>query len=69
MVGTIKTVKFLICLSTKDGVYRRCCKLVSILVQFPLGEVGCGGIDWIDLAEDRDHWRPLVNTLMNLQVP
>jgi hypothetical protein len=28
-----------------------------------------GGVDWIDLAQDRDHWRALGNTVMNLQVP
>jgi hypothetical protein len=27
------------------------------------------GMDWIDLAEDRDQWRALVNTVMNLRVP
>jgi hypothetical protein len=27
------------------------------------------GVDWVDLAQDRDHWRALVNTVMNLQVP
>jgi hypothetical protein len=32
-------------------------------------EVGWGGMDWIDLAQDRDQWRSLVNTVMNLQVP
>jgi hypothetical protein len=32
-------------------------------------EVGWGGIDWIDLAQDRDRWRTLVNTVMNLRVP
>jgi hypothetical protein len=32
-------------------------------------EIGCGGIDWIDLAQDRDQWRTLVNTVMNLRVP
>jgi hypothetical protein len=32
-------------------------------------EMGCGGMDWIDLAEDRDRWQALVNVAMNLQVP
>jgi hypothetical protein len=31
-----------------------------------LREIGWGGMDWIDLAQDRDQWRALVNTLMNL---
>jgi hypothetical protein len=33
-----------------------------------LREIEWGGMDWIDLAEDRDQWRALVNTVMNLQV-
>jgi hypothetical protein len=28
-----------------------------------------GGVDWIDLAQDKDRWRALVNTVMNLRVP
>jgi hypothetical protein len=32
-------------------------------------EIGWDGMDWIDLAQDRDQWRALVNTMMNLRVP
>jgi hypothetical protein len=34
-----------------------------------LGEIGWDGMDWIDLAEDRDQWRALVKAVMNLRVP
>jgi hypothetical protein len=34
-----------------------------------LREIGWDGVDWVDLAQDRDHWRALVNTAMNLRVP
>jgi hypothetical protein len=32
-------------------------------------EIGCGGMDWIDLAQNRDQWTALVSTVMNLRVP
>jgi hypothetical protein len=38
-------------------------------IKMDLGEIGWGGMDWIDLAQDRDQWRALVKTVMNLQVP
>jgi hypothetical protein len=38
-------------------------------VNMELGEIGCSGMDWIDYAQDRDQWRSLVTTVMNLQVP
>jgi hypothetical protein len=34
-----------------------------------LQEVGCGCVDWMELAEDKDRWRELVSAVMNLRVP
>jgi hypothetical protein len=38
-------------------------------IKIDLREIAWGGMNWIDLAQDRDRWRALVNTVMNLQVP
>jgi hypothetical protein len=38
-------------------------------IKMDLRRTGCDGMDGIDLAQDRDQWRALVNTVMNLQVP
>jgi hypothetical protein len=38
-------------------------------IKIDLREIGWGGMDWIDLVQDRDQWMALVNTVMNLRVP
>ena len=38
-------------------------------IRMDLQEVGCGSVDWIGLAQDRDRWRTLVSAVMNLRVP
>ena len=40
-------------------------RIILICIQ----EVGSGGIDWIDMAQDRDRWWAFVNVVMNLRVP
>jgi hypothetical protein len=42
---------------------------VPLRIKKDLREIGWDGVDWIDMAQDRDQLRTLVNTVMNLQVP
>jgi len=39
------------------------------IIKMDFQKVRCGGMDWIDLAQDRDRWQALVNDVMNLWVP
>jgi hypothetical protein len=38
-------------------------------IKMDLREIGWDGVDWVDMAQDRDWWRVLVNTILNLRVP
>jgi hypothetical protein len=38
-------------------------------IKMDLREIGWDGVNWIDLAQDREQWRALVNTVMNLRIP
>jgi hypothetical protein len=38
-------------------------------IRMGLGEMGSGDVDWIGLAQDRNRWRALVNSVLNLRVP
>jgi hypothetical protein len=54
----------------KEG-KRPTCKPVRgwVNIRMALGEVGWGDVDWIGLAQDRNRWRALVNSVLNLRVP
>jgi hypothetical protein len=52
----------------KEPLGRLRCRWVDIIKMNRL-QIGCGGVDWIGLAEDKDKWRALVNSVVNLRVP
>jgi hypothetical protein len=47
----------------------RCRRVWEDNIRMDLREIGWSGMDWIDLAQDREQWRALVNTIINLPVP
>ena len=53
----------------KIDIYVRIGKIWVDNIRMDLQEVGCGYVDWIGLAQDRDRWRTLVSAVRNLRVP
>jgi hypothetical protein len=41
----------------------------EVNIRMDLREVGCGCVDWMELAQDRDRWRAFVSAVMNLRIP
>jgi hypothetical protein len=60
--------KFNITLIYKRPLGRPRCRWVDN-IKMDLREIEWDGMNWIDLAQDRDQWRALANTVMNLRVP
>jgi hypothetical protein len=55
--------------SLKGREFRRSRRRREDNIRMDLMEIGWEGVDWIHLAQDRDQWRAVVNTVMNLRVP
>jgi hypothetical protein len=47
----------------------RCRRVDNIRIRVDLGEVGWSNVDWIGLAQDRNRWKALVNSVLSLRVP
>jgi hypothetical protein len=52
-----------------NGKKRNAYRLLVGNIRMDLGEVGWGDVEWIGLAKDRNRWRALVNSVLNLRVP
>jgi hypothetical protein len=55
--------------SEGKGLLGRHIRRWEVNIRMDLREIGWGSMDWIDLAQDRDQWRALMNTVMNIRVP
>jgi hypothetical protein len=51
------------------GMLGACIGQVHLQQKMDLQEIGCGGMDWIELAQDRDEWWALVIAVLDLRVP
>jgi len=72
---TLDTRYIILLHSWQTILYNTLCQIVHYLshvwmaIRMDLQEMGCGYMDWIGLAQDRDRWRTLVSAVMNIRVP